>query len=293
MEMPNLFLIGVPKAGTTSIYNLLSHSTEIFCPEIKEPHFLSLKNTFDEYIPKYAIKSQYKYLNLYKYGAGRKWKLDASVTYIYSPDTVSELANNANNKFIVCLRKPSDATKSMIRQRLKSINPTKRDENYYQSLIEIDNKGSRVSYPTGCFSKILFNYKDLYDYEQVIPNLVKILDKDKFLILFFEEIQEDPVNLVQKLSTFLTVDLNIVNLKKENASYEVPNSKLTSLYGKIYGVMSRYISHNLLENNIVERIIRRYLKTGKTEVDLSGIKYLEKLDKYYEILRSSATYTSD
>lgn len=291
--MPNLFLIGVPKAGTTSIYNLLKHSTEIYCPKIKEPHFLSLKKTFDGYIPKYAVDTEDKYLDLFKESTGKKWKLDASVTYIYASDTMLDLTSNTNNKFIICLRKPSDATKSMIRQRLKSINPTKRDENYYKSLIEIDNHGARMSYPPGCFSKILFNYKDLYDYKKIIPNLFQILDKKRLIIVYFEELQQYPESVVQKLSDFLDVDLNIANVRKENVSYEIVNSDFTKLYKKTYTLMNKYLRHEVLENNVFERILRKFLKTQKTEIDLSDIQYLHTLDAYYEFLRSNSPHNSN
>lgn len=38
--MPNLFIVGAPKAGTTSLAKYIESSGQVYFPEIKEPHFL-------------------------------------------------------------------------------------------------------------------------------------------------------------------------------------------------------------------------------------------------------------
>ena len=38
---PNLYIIGAPKCGTTSIANWLNCHSECFLPEVKEPHYFN------------------------------------------------------------------------------------------------------------------------------------------------------------------------------------------------------------------------------------------------------------
>ena len=39
--LPNLFIVGAPKAGTTSLYYYLKQHEDINMSEIKEPNFFS------------------------------------------------------------------------------------------------------------------------------------------------------------------------------------------------------------------------------------------------------------
>jgi len=41
MRLPNFFLVGAPKAGTTSLYHYLDQHPEIYMSPIKEPCFFS------------------------------------------------------------------------------------------------------------------------------------------------------------------------------------------------------------------------------------------------------------
>ena len=40
-KYPNLFIVGAPKSGTTSIYNFLKLNSDVYMCPIKEPHFFS------------------------------------------------------------------------------------------------------------------------------------------------------------------------------------------------------------------------------------------------------------
>ena len=50
IQLPNLFIIGAPKCGTTALASWLSIHPEIFAPATKEPHHFSaeyeLETTF-------------------------------------------------------------------------------------------------------------------------------------------------------------------------------------------------------------------------------------------------------
>ncbi len=43
---PNFFIIGAPKAGTTSMWDLLRRHPDIFMPRLKEPAFFSLAEVY-------------------------------------------------------------------------------------------------------------------------------------------------------------------------------------------------------------------------------------------------------
>ena len=55
--MPNFFIIGTPKAGTTALQKILSAHPDVFMSPIKEPHYFS--TDFDK--KKFAKKLLHKY----------------------------------------------------------------------------------------------------------------------------------------------------------------------------------------------------------------------------------------
>ena len=78
---PDFFIIGAPKAATTSIYGYLKDIPGIFLPLIKEPHFFS-----SELIPSNSknpvpIRNEIEYLSLYDLSKSTDLLGDSSTTY--------------------------------------------------------------------------------------------------------------------------------------------------------------------------------------------------------------------
>jgi hypothetical protein len=44
-KLPNFFIVGAPKAGTTSLYYYLQRHPEVFMSTIKEPNFFAYDET--------------------------------------------------------------------------------------------------------------------------------------------------------------------------------------------------------------------------------------------------------
>ena len=59
IRWPNFFIVGVPKAGTTSLYEYLKKSQQIYMSAVKEPHYFPTAPT--ETQPRF---SKEKYLSL-------------------------------------------------------------------------------------------------------------------------------------------------------------------------------------------------------------------------------------
>ncbi|MBN2394957.1 MAG: sulfotransferase [Candidatus Atribacteria bacterium] len=66
MTIPNFFLVGAAKAGTTSFYNYLNQHPEIYMCPIKEPHYFCKDircKDFGEYYKKNVHFDVKNYLN--------------------------------------------------------------------------------------------------------------------------------------------------------------------------------------------------------------------------------------
>ena len=130
----NLFIIGAPRCGTTSLWYYLKRKQEILGSRRKEILFFdtplhdsdfwgSLECRFfqkDEPSWSYYKKNWAFHRSSFdvKKASNWKWRLDATSSYLYSPLAISRIKEyNPNAKFIVVLRNPVNRALSAWRNR--------------------------------------------------------------------------------------------------------------------------------------------------------------------------------
>jgi len=73
---PNFFIVGAPKAGTTSLYEYLITIPGIYMSPIKEPHYFSTEPIPAE-SPRNPIRDKKKYISLFENATNEKnyWRI--------------------------------------------------------------------------------------------------------------------------------------------------------------------------------------------------------------------------
>jgi hypothetical protein len=108
MRFPNLFIVGAPKAGTTTVAATLAMSPDVYLPSRKEPHYYSGvgSGTFgSEFIP--AITDRDRYLALYREAGSTRYILDASTSYLWCKDAATRICRDVPDaRAIILLREP-------------------------------------------------------------------------------------------------------------------------------------------------------------------------------------------
>ena len=116
-NIPNLFVVGAPKCGTTSIYEYLKSHPEIFMSETKEINFFG--NDLQWYNSNNRILNKDQYLQFFKKSNGYKVIGEASTIYIHSETACDEIYNfNPSSKIIIMVRNLVDLIISMHSQLL-------------------------------------------------------------------------------------------------------------------------------------------------------------------------------
>ena len=103
---PNFFIVGAPKAGTSSLYAYLNEIPGIFMSPKKEPNYFS-ENTIPNDHPIKPIRDKKKYLELFKGVKGEKIIGEASTSYLADPEApklIHEACPDA--KILISLRDP-------------------------------------------------------------------------------------------------------------------------------------------------------------------------------------------
>ena len=106
--LPNLFIVGAAKSGTTSLHNYLNQHPDVFMCTPKEPHFLINNDIGKDRIP-VGICSENEYLNLFLAGEEKKYRGESSVMYLMFPEIVIPKINQKFGeecKIIIMLRNP-------------------------------------------------------------------------------------------------------------------------------------------------------------------------------------------
>src|SRR6188508_1581564 len=111
-KLPNFFIVGAPKAGTTSLYYYLKRHPEVFMSPIKEPNFFAYEETIKQnlYHKEKGVGTLEEYKDLFAEANGRHKAIgEASVSYLFYPpvpERIKQMVPDA--KIIISLRNPVD-----------------------------------------------------------------------------------------------------------------------------------------------------------------------------------------
>lgn len=191
--VPNLFVIGASKCGTTFLHEVLSMHPQIYMTKIKEPrYFTSLDyNNRDVWYRELFVKEKGKLI----YG-------ESSPTYsetIYFKDTPRRIfEHNPNSKIIYIIREPFARLTSVYKQAL--------------STGHWENKGIYNRKMSLVFREAIFQYPPFIEgtkYWTHIQNYRNYFADDAIKVILFEDLVENTSDIMRSVFSFLGVDGNV------------------------------------------------------------------------------------
>jgi len=203
-KWPNFFIVGAPKAGTTSLYEYLRKIPAVYMSVIKEPHFFSSKKIPNNFSRK-IIRDKTKYLELFKDATNEVAIGEASPDYLSDPEVPILIHNTIlNAKIIILLRDPVERLYSSYLM-LKKVGWLKKS--FWDEIkICYNNKNDKtkrhLELHYGIYSESLKRYLDIFGQEKV-------------KIIIFEEFIINPKETVQDILSFLDVDYKIKEFNAE------------------------------------------------------------------------------
>src|SRR5215208_1272534 len=96
---PNLFIIGAPKSGTTSLHRYLQEHPQIYMSRTKEPGYFApdVEGSRSDLLFKHP-DAEPEYLALFANATNQKWVGESSTTYLMSrraPSLIDDFAPDA------------------------------------------------------------------------------------------------------------------------------------------------------------------------------------------------------
>ncbi len=194
----NLFVIGAPKCGTTSITNWISQHPNILLSSLKEPYY------FDTDHPVSRIKrNKASYERLFKNAdENHRYLAEGSTRYLYSKVAVQNiLAYNPEAKFVVCLRNPVDMAYSLHQQEVFSCHENLKS--FYEAWAVQKERNKGRKFPEDCKDKVFLEYNKVCALGTQCELLLQKVDRDKVHFILLDELKEDPEKAYKALLSFL------------------------------------------------------------------------------------------
>jgi hypothetical protein len=218
MRIPDFFIVGAPKCGTTSLAYWLAQHTGIFMPPIKEPHYWS----FD--LPKYRqVHTEETYRWLFRNAREDQVCGDGSTSYLYSKVAVPRILDvNPAAKFIVMVRNPVSMVTSLHAQKLYSLEETEADFGAAWRLSWARARGLKV-HPK-CKAPQLLDYRSAGHLGAHLERLLRVVPRENVHVVVFDDIRKDPRMVYEQAARFLGLnpandaDLSTKNQRKKRAS---------------------------------------------------------------------------
>ena len=249
MSIVNTFIVGMPKAGTTSLHRYLSEHPDTCMAEDKEPHYFSVDllqegSQFHGY-PKYTrYPNSEAYHTLFVNSGSASVVGESSVFYLFSKAAARKIYEyNPDAKIIVMLREPVAFLYSLHSQGLYSGNETESDFGRALSLESVRRQGQQLP-NTVHFPSRLF-YRDHWKVSEQIGRFVDTFGKDQVKVIVFDDFKSDTEREVRGVMEFLGLNTaHMPNLVNHNANTAMrskalarviqdPNHPVTSMAKKL------------------------------------------------------------
>lgn len=168
-RVPDFFLVGAPKCGTTTVHAVLAHHPGVFVPELKEPHFFSdiVVGRDRRYLFR-PLTDGRKYGRLFAAATPTQKVGDFSTSYFYNgaaPDRIKSARPDA--RIIIGLRDPIQRALSAYLMVRRNTGSTHGFDEVVERVLS-EGKGPDPSYvQRGRFAEPLARYYSLFGREQV------------------------------------------------------------------------------------------------------------------------------
>lgn len=208
--LPNLFVPGAGKSGTSTLHELLNQHPKICMSSIKEPQFWT-KKSFESF----SAKEFEDYASLFEWNDSYKYFGESSTSYMCFPEFIERINSYelVDCKFIFILRNPIDRCYSHY-WWLKGMGSETNDlkSAFLNDLETEPSNKSRL--PIGNFK----NYYQFGLYAKWLRNFYNNFDKKRIHFITHESLKKAPLKTINSCFDFLEISkletIEEVNLNK-------------------------------------------------------------------------------
>jgi hypothetical protein len=268
-RVPDFFVVGHAKCGTTALYEMLKAHPQIYMPAIKETQFLSRapheRSARSKRRPQRRPQTLDAYLSLFATAGAQQRAGEGSTEYLRTPATASRIAALCPEaRIVAAFREPASFLRSLHLQLLEVNVETERDFAKAIALEQDRRRGKRI--PRDCAWPQALLYSRHIRYAEQLRDYHEHFGRERVLPLIYDDFRADNEAVVRDVLRFLEVD-DSISIRPTEAN---PTVRLRSQRaGELVGALS--VGHNplartanrLLKATTSERVRRRALRAVK------------------------------
>jgi len=206
-RVPDFFVAGHTKCGTTAMYAMLRRHPQIYMPSLKEPRWFAsdlrypnpaqrgnrLPQSYDEYLALFAQAQPDQIIG------------EASPMYLWSRDAAANIAAVAPRaRIIAILREPASFLYSLHNHWVLHHVEAEQDFARAISLEQARREGRQVPSPSYWPQALL--YSDHVRYVEQLRRYEAVLGREQILVVIYDDYRRDNEAEVRRVLRFLEVD---------------------------------------------------------------------------------------
>ena len=277
MRAANLFCIGCPKSGTTTLFKILCQHSQIHTPKFKEPFFFNNSN-YQNGIDWYA-KTYYDDIK------NEKWVLDFTPSYLYSDEAlfrINEYSKGKDLKFIVMLRNPVERAYShylhTLRDGLEDLD--------FNDAIQAESE-RLLNYENNLLSQLKYSYIYQSLYHKHLSKYFESFGRNNFFVINYDSQLLDKSEfklMISDLQNFLEIKIENLNIEiKENSASESRFKILQTLVNSngLHKRLARLLFKSKINRQILINKFRKLNEKKMVKKDLEAEFKKNLYDKYF------------
>jgi len=277
VTLPNFFVVGAPKAGTTSLYHYLDQHPDVYMSPIKEPNYFAAEIRPENFSPDLhqwveaelravrlyldsetlqkrfggLILEWQDYVRLFQEAQGQAAVGEASACYLWSATAANRIAQKMPHaKIIMILRHPAERAYSQYLQNLAS------------GLIEGSFR-KQIQKSAHSEPKLFSPMNPLLGfglYYHQVKRFLTVFPGEQVLVSFYEDYLSNPANFIAEIFRFLGVDSDFrLDLSQRYLEPQVPRLRGTTQLLQKMGVwqFARKLTPSSLHGSLRQVVFKK------------------------------------
>jgi hypothetical protein len=263
-RIPDFFIVGHAKSGTTALYEMLRRHPEIYLPDVKEPWYFApeLRNPSRKRSVKHPDTLE-DYLSLFKAAKSEQRIGEATPSYLWSRLAAARISQfEPQARIIAILREPASFLASLHLQFLQTDVETEKDLRKAIELEDVRREGKAI--PRNSTRPQALLYSDHVRYVEQLLRYREAFPAEQMLVLIYEDFRADNLKIVRQVLQFLEVDDDVpIETIEANPAVRVRAPHVQQLVRSLYlgqGPAAR------VANTAIKAVTPRQLRHGALDL---------------------------
>jgi hypothetical protein len=277
-RLPDFFIAGQLKAGTTALFEMLRLHPQIFMPDRKEPRYFATEMYHrDAPRPGGTPKTLEEYLTWFEGARPDQRVGEASPSYLWSPGAAARIAEvQPSARIIAILREPTSLLRSLHLEFVQIYVETETDLRKAIALEAPRREGKHI--PRHTYWPALVLYSDHVRYVEQLRRYLTHFPREQMLVLIYDDFRADNEGSLRRVLQFLDLDESVpLELRDANPTVGLRSQRVHEALHAVsvgHGPLSRAIKESIkaitprrLRRGLWLGFERRFLYTDPPDVD--------------------------